>query len=86
MKVEVGKVYKCGNGYVYIEYKSRKLEDWLLNPYIGISCSSDGTEAEETHIGRFSSDGDDNVNNVPSLRHPLEELPKREIITIGSSV
>lgn len=86
MKPEVGKVYKCGDTFVYIEYKSRKLEDWSLSPYIGISCSSDGTEAEETHIGRFSSDGWDSVNNVPTLRHPLEELPKRETITIGSSV
>lgn len=42
MKPEVGKVYKCGDTFVYIEYKSRKLEDWSLNPYIGISCSSDG--------------------------------------------
>lgn len=86
MKPEVGKVYKCGDTFVYIEYKSRKLEDWSLNPYIGISCSSDGKEAEKIHIGRFSSDGDDSGYNVPTLRHPLEELPKRETITIGSSV
>lgn len=86
MKVEVGKVYKCGDRFVYIEYKSKKLEDWSLRPYIGISCSSDGREVVETHIGRFSSDGEEARNNPPCLRFWLEELPKRETITIGSSI
>ena len=86
MKIEVGKVYKCGDTFVCIEYKSEKLEDWSLRPYIGISCSSDGTEAEETHVGRFSLDGDPGVGNPPCLRFWLEELPNRETITIGSSV
>lgn len=89
MKIEVGKVYKCGDTFVYIESKSSKLDSWLMNPYIGISCTSDGEEASETCIGRFSETGDYGAWNVAALCYKLEELPKRETITVitaGSSL
>lgn len=90
MKVEVGKVYKCGSRFVYIESKSSKLDSWHLNPYIGISCTSTVEEESEscsnTYIGRFSTTGDFGAGNVLQLRYHLEELHARETITIGSSV
>lgn len=83
MKIEVGKVYKCGHEYVYINSQSSKLESWqLLFSYIGISCRPDGGESCDTFIGRFSEGGINSNSNVLALRHDLKEIVERETITI----
>lgn len=84
MKPEVGKVYKCGDTFVYIEYNSQKMMHHFR--YIGIECNERGFADSNSKVGRFDEDGQQSDSNAPCLRFWLEELPKRETITIGSSV
>lgn len=87
MKVEVGKVYKCGDTFVYIEYKSRKLDEWDMFEYIGLTCDKLGNlGSERPTLGRFSIVGGPSETNQEKLMQWLEEVSERETITIGSSV
>lgn len=86
MKVEVGKVYKCGDTFVHIDYESGKLNGWGIFHYIGVSCLEDGGHAGNTVLGRFNWEGLASNCNVKELRHNLQSPLKRETITIGSSI
>ena len=82
MQVEVGKVYKCGDGYEYIDYQSQ----WLVSigndySFIGIRCDERGRPGP-AKVGKFSEDGDFSVLNPQQLCHQLQEIPKRETINI----
>ena len=86
MQIEVGKVYKCGDTFVYIEYRSKKLEYYRQYEYIGIECNRDGSLHGCVSIGRFDFDGDYSMDNPENLEFNLEELLKRETIKVGDSV
>jgi len=86
MRIEIGKVYKCGDTFVYIEGKSSKLRSWYLRYYIGIECDAKGNESKSTHIGRFSSYGEFSYTNPSALKFYLEDISKRETIKVGDSV
>jgi len=90
MKVEVGKVYKCGGTYVYIDYESQSLTNRGLWGFIGIKCNSSGRiDGAYPFIGRFSSEGIYSDTNPDGLKAFLQELPERETITVitaGSSL
>lgn len=86
MQIEVGKVYKCGYTFVYIEYKSQTLSKWQQYDYIGIECNKNGTKSTNTIIGCFSSDGEYSVDNPNRLHYWLEDITKRETIKVGDSV
>jgi hypothetical protein len=83
MQVEVGKVYKCGDGYVYIDYKSQWLEENDSDfCYVGIECGEYGVMKPWPVIGRFTVCGHYSCNNPQALRHIIKEIPKRETITL----
>lgn len=87
MKIEVGKVYKCGYAYVYIDYRSTALSKERMYPFVGIKCNKDGViDHWHTFIGRFSDIGEDADENPEGLKATLKEISKRETVTIGSSV
>lgn len=86
MQIEIGKVYKCGDTFVYIEYKSQTLSKWQQYDYIGIECTESGKCSGYSRVGRFYMDGDWSQDDSIGLRFRLEELPKRETIKVGDSV
>jgi hypothetical protein len=81
MQVEVGKVYKCGDDYVYIDYHSEWLES-VMNcfSFIGIHCDITGHPIKPV-VGKFDEIGDYALTNPQELRHVLQEIPKRETVT-----
>ncbi len=86
MQIEIGKVYKCGNTFVYIECKSPTLEGWQCYSYIGIECNKSGRATMTTRVGRYHEGGYPTHDNPHGLQFDLEELPKRETIQVGDSV
>lgn len=83
--LQVGKVYKCGDTFVLIEYKSQTLSKWRQYDYIGIECSGSGKCSLYSRVGRYHKTGHWSQDNNPALRYVLEELPKRETIQVGDS-
>ncbi len=87
MQIEVGKVYKCGDTFVYIEYKSQTLQKLgSCYKYFGIRCDVNGKLSEYIQVGRFAGDGDYHRSNPTELRFILCEALKRETIKVGDSV
>lgn len=80
MTIEVGKVYQCGHLLVKIVHWE---QDVVM--YIGLVCNDngDGEIGYGSYVHTYHSNGAPGQGSV-DLRHYLEELPKRDTITIGS--
>lgn len=76
MKVEVGKVYRCGNGHIKIIMKC----DLHKYHYIGIQwdLENDRTTAGGIFVYLFEENGDYSPYNLFCFCHQLEELPSKK--------
>lgn len=89
MKIEVGKIYRCGPRYVRIVGKIMQFQNLDANPPLDLTKSNAGyigvewllgqsVVAPAYYMGRFFIDGIYTNSNCEELRHDLEELKEKE--------
>ena len=76
MKIEVGKVYRCGDGYVCIVANTKNfdfIDSHAYKTYVGVGCGVNGNQ-NSCETGMFNDNGSYTTDNVPALCYDLQPL------------